>query len=82
MLFRSGGQGGRGCEIHLSHSFPHAAARLRVQVPLVKRASGKNTMSRLDAHHRGAGSGILDGGFTLETGFDPVVNVALSRDVV
>jgi hypothetical protein len=39
-------------------------------------------MSRLDAHHRGAGSGILDGGFTLETGFDPVVNVALSRDVV
>jgi integrase len=26
-----GGQGGRGREIHLSHSFPHAAARLRVQ---------------------------------------------------
>jgi integrase len=25
-----GGQGGRGREIHLSHSFPHAAARLRV----------------------------------------------------
>ena len=26
-----GGQGGRGREIHLSRSFPHAAARLRVQ---------------------------------------------------
>ena len=26
-----GGQGGRGREIHISHSLPHAAARLRVQ---------------------------------------------------
>jgi hypothetical protein len=26
-----GGQGGRGREIHLSRSFPHAAARMRVQ---------------------------------------------------
>jgi hypothetical protein len=26
-----GGQGGRGCEIQLPRSFPHAAARLRVQ---------------------------------------------------
>jgi hypothetical protein len=38
-------------------------------------------LSRLDANHRGAGSGILDGGFTLKSGFGPVVDVALAGDV-
>ena len=50
-----GGQGGRGREIHLSRSFPHAAARLRVQARQRRpRHSRHPSLSRppLDHVHR------------------------------
>ena len=47
-----GGQGGRGCEIHLSRSYPHAAARLRVQARQRRpRHSRHPGLSRPPLHH-------------------------------
>src|SRR5690242_5455097 len=48
----------------------------------IKPASRKNAPRRFYAHHRGAGSSILDRSAALEAGFGPVVDVTLAGDVV
>src|SRR5215467_8630729 len=49
---------------------------------VIKPASRKNAPRRFYAHHRGAGSGILDRNAAIEAGFGPVIDVTLARDVV
>ena len=49
---------------------------------LVEPAAGKDPPCRLDAHHGGAGAGILDRRFAFEPGLSPMINVALAGDVV
>jgi hypothetical protein len=44
--------------------------------------SGENASSCFDPHHRRAGAGVLDWRFTLKASLSPVIDVALTRDVV
>ena len=54
----------------------------RLSRRLIEPAAEKHSPSRFYAHHRGAGSGILDRGAALEASFGPVVGVTLAGDVV
>ena len=45
-------------------------------------ASSISSARRLDAHHRGTGTSILDKSSALEAGFGPVVDVTLAGDVI
>src|SRR6516225_1666646 len=47
---------------------------------VIKPASRKHAPRRFYAHHRGTGSGILDGNAALEAGFGPVIDVTLAGE--
>ena len=49
---------------------------------LVEPAARENASSRLDPHHCGTSAGVLDRRFALEAGPSPVVDIALTADVV
>ena len=49
---------------------------------LVELTAGENASSCFDPHHRRASAGVLDRRFTLKASLSPVIDVALTRDVV
>jgi hypothetical protein len=49
---------------------------------LIKPAARENTSCRFNPHHCSAGTAVLDRRRALEVGRDPMINVALARDVV
>ena len=48
---------------------------------LIESAARENASRSLNTHHCGTSPGVLDRRFALETGFSPMIDVALAGDV-